>query len=92
MERKFPGKKVSKIWVYLVRLSSFLEILGKAVPFATGSCRKFKPDILVEWKALFIFNSRVSLSPCSLPAPGFSSILKATLTNGEFKLNNYIVL
>ena len=57
MERKFPGKKVSKIWVYLMRLSSVLEILEKAVPFATGSCLKFKPDILVEWKAPFIFNS-----------------------------------
>ena len=32
-----------KIWVYLARLSSFSEILENAVPFATGSCRKFKP-------------------------------------------------
>ena len=38
MERKFPGKKVSKIWVYLMRLSSFLEILEEAVPFAAESC------------------------------------------------------
>ena len=27
------------------------EILENAVPFATGSCRKFKPEVLVEWKA-----------------------------------------
>ena len=27
------------------------EILENAVPFATGSCRKFKPQVLVEWKA-----------------------------------------
>ena len=71
MERKFPGKKVSKISVYLVRLSSFLGILEKAVPFATGSCRKFKPDILVEWKAPFIFNSRLQFpfprARCPLP-------------------------
>ena len=51
----------SKIWVYLERLSSFLEMSENrhyrcsqpknAVPFATGSCRKFKPEVLVEWKA-----------------------------------------
>ena len=29
----------------------FLEILENAVPFATGSCRKFKAHVLVEWKA-----------------------------------------
>ena len=40
----------SKIWVYLARLSSVLEILEDAVPFATGSCRKFKEDVLGEWK------------------------------------------
>ena len=89
MERKFREKKVSKIWVYLVRLSSFLKILEKAVPFATGSCRKFKPDILVEWKAPFIFNSLLQfLFPRARCPPARSPvyILKATLTNGEFKL------
>ena len=74
--KKIPGKKVSKIWVYLVRLSSFLKILEKAVPFATGSCRKFKPDILVEWKAPFIFNSLLQFlfprARCP-PAPRFTS-------------------
>ena len=54
-------RKISKIWVYLKRLSSFLEMSENrhyrysqpknAVPFATGSCRKFKPEVLVEWKA-----------------------------------------
>ena len=51
MERKLPGKNFSKIWVYLARLTSLTEILENAVPFATGSCRKFKADLLVEWKA-----------------------------------------
>ena len=50
MERKLPGK-ISKIFVYLAKLSSFLEILENAVSFATGSCRKFKPEVLIEWKA-----------------------------------------
>ena len=48
---KKSGKIVWTIWIYLARLSSFLGILGNAVAFATGSCRKFKPDVLVEWKA-----------------------------------------
>ena len=57
---KIPGAKLNakkirenfpKIWVYLARLSSFLGILENAVPFATGSCLRFKPDVLVEWKA-----------------------------------------
>ena len=29
----------------------FSEISENVIPFATGSCRKFKPDVLVEWKA-----------------------------------------
>ena len=50
MERKLPEKN------FLVgyRFSSFLVILENAVPFATGSCRKFKPDVLVEWKVPMI--------------------------------------
>ena len=28
----------------------FLKKLENAVPFTTGSYRKFKPDFLVEWK------------------------------------------
>ena len=50
MEKK-SGKIFSKIWVYLARLSSFWGILENAVPFATGSCLRFKPDVLVKWKA-----------------------------------------
>ena len=49
--KKTSGKKnVSKIWVYLVRLPPFLEIPENAVPLATGSCQKFKPEVLVECK------------------------------------------
>ena len=43
------GKKNRKL-VYLVWLSSFLEILETVVPFATGSYGKLKPDVLGEWK------------------------------------------
>ena len=48
MEKPF-AKKFSTIWVYLARLSSFLEISEYAVQFATGSM--FKGDVMVEWKA-----------------------------------------
>ena len=41
----------------------FDEILKNAVPFATGSCRKFKPDFLVEWKAPRTSISDVLLLP-----------------------------
>ena len=37
-----------------------LQIFENAVPFATGSCRKFKPDVLVEWKAPMFFWSEYS--------------------------------
>ena len=40
-----------KIWVFVARSSSVLEYLNDAVPLATGSCRKFKLDVLVEWNA-----------------------------------------
>ena len=48
--RTTSRKKFSKIWVYLARLSSFSEILESAVPFATGSCRKFKSDVWLNGK------------------------------------------
>ena len=49
--KKSSVKNFSRIWVYLARLSSFLEVLKNTVPFATGSVQKFKVDVLVEWKA-----------------------------------------
>ena len=44
-KENFREKKNSKMSVYLARLSSFMAILVKTVPFATESCRKFKPDV-----------------------------------------------
>ena len=44
-------KKVSENLVIPREVVLFLEILENAPPFATGSCRKFKLDVLVEWKA-----------------------------------------
>ena len=49
--KKTSGKNFPKIWVFVARSSSVLEYLKDAVPLATGSCRKFKLDVLVEWNA-----------------------------------------
>lgn len=49
---EISGKKFSKMWVCFVRLSSFPEIPGNFLSLATGKFRKFKPESLVERKAL----------------------------------------
>ena len=49
--KKTPAKKNFEIWVYIARLSSFLEISENAVLFVTGSCRKFKADIWLNGKS-----------------------------------------
>ena len=48
--KKSSVKNFSRIWVYLPRLSSFLEVLKNTVPFATGSCRKFTVDVWLNGK------------------------------------------
>ena len=55
MERKLLGKKFSKILGKSREVVLFLVIFRNAVPFRSGSCRKFKPEILVEWKASAVF-------------------------------------
>ena len=66
MERKLPGKFFENLFqIYLERFPLFLEMSENrhyrcsqpknAVPFATRSCRKFKPEVLVEWKAPRVF-------------------------------------
>ena len=49
--KKISGKNFPKIWVFVARSSSVLEYLEDAVPLATGSCRKFTLDVLVDWNA-----------------------------------------
>ena len=48
---EIPSHKFSKIWVYLARLSSFLEILERADPFVSGNFRKRKLEFWVKRKA-----------------------------------------
>ena len=49
MERKLPGINFRKIR-YTLR---GCPVFGNFAPsFALGSCRKFKPNVLVEWKVL----------------------------------------
>ena len=82
MERKLPRNFFWKIEVYLARLSSFLEILDNSVPFATESCRKFKPDVQVEWKVLLVqgriqdfFLGGGVLVSCSTSTPSINHIV-----------------
>ena len=50
MERKLPGINFRKIGY----TSRGCPVFGNFAPsFAPGSCRKFKPNVLVEWKALY---------------------------------------
>ena len=44
-------EKVSENLVIPRKVVLFLKLLENAVQFSTGSCRKCKPDFLVEWKA-----------------------------------------
>ena len=44
------GTKFFKIWVYLTRLSSLLEILENTVLFTAANFQKFTLKFLVEWK------------------------------------------
>ena len=50
MERNLPLKNFRKFGYTSRGCPSFLEVLKNTVPFATGSCRKFKVDVLVERK------------------------------------------
>ena len=59
---KLNGKKTSGKLGINREVTSFFEILENAVPFATESCLKFKPDFLVKWKApLVLLISTASL-------------------------------
>ena len=51
MERNLPLKNFRKLGYTSRGCPSVLEVLKNTVPFATGSCRKIKVDILVEEKA-----------------------------------------
>ena len=64
MERKLPGKNFPNLGIPR-EVVIFWEILENVVPFATGSCRKLKPDVLVEWKAPRTSFSDVPLLPGS---------------------------
>ena len=53
----------------------FLEVLKDTVLFATGSCREFKVDVVVEWKA-----PKVSLRKLFFAHYVFSSGYELTFT------------
>ena len=61
---KPPGKKFENFGIPrdVFPLFFFFLILDDSVPCATGSCQKFKPDVLFEWEAPWAFPSSVPLS------------------------------
>lgn len=65
LARKIKGmeitdKKISEIWIFLVRLSSFLAIREHAIVFATGNVRKRKLDYLLNF-AIFAMLSSIMM-------------------------------
>ena len=64
MERNLPGKKFSKIWVYLARLSSVYEIFENTVPFIFAENS--------DWKSGLNGKLPLSFFPLSLERPKFS--------------------
>ena len=72
----------------------FFENFGKSCSIRYWKLPKIQTGHFgwMESALYFQFTASVSLSPCSLPARSPVYILKATLTNGEFKLKNHIVL
>ena len=57
---KITDKKISEIWIFLVRLSSFLAIREDAIVFATGNVRKRKLDYLLNF-AIFAMLSSIMM-------------------------------
>lgn len=47
----------------------FLEIFENTVPFATGSCWKFKLEVMVEWKAPYKNIDKDSFGLLTPPPP-----------------------
>ena len=48
-KENFRENSFQNLGIASSRLTSVLEILENAVPFANGSCRKFKADVLVNF-------------------------------------------
>lgn len=48
---EIAGKKFSKIWIHIERMSSWLKITEAALPFAIGfsRCPEILTGILAEW-------------------------------------------
>ena len=60
MERKLPRNKFVKNFGLPREIVFFFRNFGNAVLFVTGSCRKFKPDVLLEWKAPLLFTTVIT--------------------------------
>ena len=68
------GSKVEWIENFREEVSESIprkEILEKAVPFATGSCRKLEPEVLVEWETRLKSSSDLSVNRRQLVLTNF---------------------
>ena len=81
MERNLPLKIFRKFGYTSRGCPSVLEVLKNTIPFATGSCRKFKVDILVEEKAPKVSLRKLFFGHCFFFSNGYELIF--TLT-GQF--------
>ena len=90
MEGKKLREKVSKNLGIPRKVGFFLEILENAVtvPFATGSCQKFKPDVQSEWKAPYCLPSFYARTGIACASPTENTIFKG----GKFFTNSVEVL
>ena len=89
--KKTPGKIFQKLLGMPREVVPVLDILKKAVLFTTGSCRKFKPEVQVEWKAT---NMLTRLSPASSRFSGkfsFLPIVEHCILGGHLYIFNFSV-
>ena len=71
------GKKFSKIWLWSVRLYSFLGILENSAPFANGKFQKLNWNF---WRKRSIF---ADLGIFQIFSPGFTVIPRQVQQNGK---------
>ena len=62
--------------------------IPEQIPFATGSCRQFKRDVLVEWKAPMLNNAAQSFVLCKISSSKFS---KGSLSCSVKRLKSSII-
>ena len=63
-----------------------------AVPFGTGSCRKFKPDVLIEWNGAHAKVTKFVANCVSFTRARESSTKKVSLVKFSFSMVNEVMI